>query len=402
MGPVAGLAEIEARPPNNDVLAEADETLQGVFQPHLPRLPVIEGQHVDAEARLQLGEAVELVQHHLGRRVTADLDYDAHAGAIALVAHFANAFDELGADEFGDALQQGLLVHLIGDFGDDDRLPILADVLDLGFGADDDGIAAGFERAFDAGAADNGAAGREVGAGHDLHQIFQARIRVGDQRQRGVDDFTGVVRRDIGCHADGDAVGAVDQQVGEFGRQNLGFVLAFVVVGLEFDGFLVDILQQHLRRLGQPDLSIAHRRGVIAVDRAEVALAVDQGHAQRERLRHAHHGVVNGGIAVRMVLTHDVADNARRFAVGLVGGVAGLMHSEQDAPMHRLQPIAGIRQRARDDHAHGVIEVRAAHLVFQHHRDRNAVGVRRLGGEAGCLVVCIAQAWLVFSVATGV
>ena len=53
------------------------------------------------------------------------------------------------------------------------------------------------------------------GPGHDLHQLVQRRVRIGDQRQRGVDDLARIVRRDVGRHADGDAVAAVDQQVGE-------------------------------------------------------------------------------------------------------------------------------------------------------------------------------------------
>ena len=32
--------------------------------------------------------------------------------------------------------------------------------------------------------------------------------------------------------------------------------------------------------------------------------------------------------------------------------------------MHRLQTVADVGQRAADDHAHGVIEIRPPHLVF--------------------------------------
>src|SRR5882762_11099609 len=32
--------------------------------------------------------------------------------------------------------------------------------------------------------------------------------------------------------------------------------------------------------------------------------------------------------------------------------------------MHRLQAVADIRQRAPDDHAHRIVEIRSAHLVF--------------------------------------
>ena len=62
-------------------------------------------------------------------------------------------------------------------------------------------------------------------------------------------------------------------------------------------------------------LGVAHRRRVVAVDRAEVALPVDQRVAQREVLRHAHERVVDRGVAVRVVLAHHVADDARALHV---------------------------------------------------------------------------------------
>ena len=133
VGAVARLAEFEAGAAEDDLLAEPDETLQGLAQAHLPRLAVVQRQHVDAEAGLQLGEAEQLVQHHLGGGVALQFHDDAHAGAVALVAHFADAFDDLAAHQFGDFLDQGLLVHLIGDFADDDRGAVLADFLEFGF-----------------------------------------------------------------------------------------------------------------------------------------------------------------------------------------------------------------------------------------------------------------------------
>ena len=51
------------------------------------------------------------------------------------------------------------------------------------------------------------------------------------------------------------------------------------------------------------------------------------------------------------------------FMYGLSGEVAVLVHRVEDAPMHGLQAVAHIRQRARHDHAHRVIEVAALHLV---------------------------------------
>src|SRR3546814_20036480 len=61
-------------------------------------------------------------------------------------------------------------------------------------------------------------------------------------------------------------------------------------------------------RLGQARLGVAHRGSVIAVDVAEIALAVDQREAQREILRQAHQGVIDGLVAVRVELADHVAD----------------------------------------------------------------------------------------------
>ena len=75
---------------------------------------------------------------------------------------------------------------------------------------------------------------------------------------------------------------------------------------------------QRLRDLGQARFGVAHGGRRIAVHRAEIALPVDQRQAHGEILRHAHQGVVDRLVAVRVVFAHHVADDARRFDVGLV------------------------------------------------------------------------------------
>ena len=358
------LGQAVAAAAEDHLLAEADKGLQRVAQAHLPRPAVVQRQEVHREGGLELRHAVELVQHHLRRRVALQLDDDAQPVAVALVAEVGDALHLLGAHQLGDALEQRRLVDLVGHLADGDALPAAAHLLDLAAGAERDGAAAGLEGGADARAPEDQPAGREVRAGHDPHQRVERRVRVGDQRQRRVDDLARVVRRDVGGHADGDAVGAVDEQVREGGGQHPRLAVAVVVVGLEVDGVLVDALQQRRGRLGQPQLGVAHGRRRIAVHGAEIALAVDQRHAQGEGLRHPHHGVVDGGVAVRVVLAHHLADDARRLAVRLVGGEAALLHGVEDAAMDGLEAVARVRQGAGDDDAHGVVEVGAPHLLL--------------------------------------
>jgi hypothetical protein len=208
----------------------------------------------------------------------------------------------------------------------------------------------------------------KVRGGNDVDQFVDRGVRVAEQNQAGIDHLVEVVRRNVGRHADRDAGRSVDQQVRDARRENQRFLLGTVVVRPEIDGFLVDVDQKFVADARHANFGVTHGRRIVAVDRAEVALAVDQHVAQRKILRHAHDGVVDRGIAVRVVFTDDIADDARRLLVGPVPVVGKLVHGEKHAAMHRFQAIPNVRQRPPDDHAHGVIEIGVAHLLFEAYR----------------------------------
>ena len=90
------------------------------------RLPVHQRQHVDEEGGLHGGVFVEVVEHLARLRFALQLDDDAHALAVGLVAQVADAVDLLVLDQLGDALDQGGLVDLVGQLGDDDLLALRA------------------------------------------------------------------------------------------------------------------------------------------------------------------------------------------------------------------------------------------------------------------------------------
>ena len=53
------------------------------------------------------------------------------------------------------------------------------------------------------------------------------------------------------------------------------------------------------------------------------------------------------------------------------------MHAVEDPSVHRLQAVPRIRQGAGDDHAHGVVEVGASHLLLDRHGVQVFRGRRR-------------------------
>lgn len=115
----------------------------------------------------------------------------------------------------------------------------------------------------------------------------------------------------------------------------------------------------------------------IGVHRPEIALAVDERHAHRPVLRHARERVVDRAVAVRVIFTHDVADDARRLAIGLARDIAAFIGRIEDAAVHGFQAVAHVGQRAADDHAHRVIEVTRLHLVDDVDRRDAVLGGRR-------------------------
>ena len=73
---------------------------------------------------------------------------------------------------------------------------------------------------------------------------------------------------------------------------------------------------------------------------------------------------------MRVIFTQHFADDTGGFLEGGVGADAHILHGIQDAPVDGFQSIAGIRQGAGNDDAHGVIEVGRAHgLVNVCHLD---------------------------------
>ena len=366
MAAFARLAELEARPAHDDLAPVLQEEVEELLEVEQPRLAVDQRDHVHAEAVLELRQLEEIVEDDLGDFAALQLDDRAHAGLVGLVADVRDAVELLLARELADAGEQVRLVHLVGDLVDDDRLPVaLLELLDVRARAHHDAAAAGaiaFAHALEP-VDDPGR--REIGRRHDVDQLVDGEVGIAEKREAGVGDLGQVVRRDVGRHPDGDAGRAVDEEIRQPRREHRRLHLLAVVVRDEIDRFLVDVGEHLGGDLLQPALRVAVGRGAVAVDRAEIALAVDQRIAQREFLHHPHERLVGRGVSVRVVLAEHVADDARAFHVGPVPDGVRLVHREQHAPVDRLQAVADVRQRAPHDHAHRVIEVRMAHLGFE-------------------------------------
>ena len=288
VGPRLGLVELELGPPDDDLFLEGDVRLDHLGQGERARHTADQSDVDDPEGRLHLRVLVELVEHDHRDGLALELDDEAHAGAVRLVAQVADLGDLLGLHEVDDVVDQRGAVDLVRQLRDDDGAPVALELLGVRLGADADASAARAVGLFEAAGAEDDAAGREVRPLDELHEVVGGRLGVVDHVHDGVDDLAEVVRRDVGRHADGDAGRAVDQEVGHAAGQHLGLAPRLVVVGHPVDGVGVDVAQHLHGDLAEARLGVTHGRRRVALDGAEVALAVDERVAHVEVLGHAH------------------------------------------------------------------------------------------------------------------
>ena len=209
-------------------------------------------------------------------------------------------------------------------------------------GANGDGAATRLVGFADATATHDGRTRREVGTGHDLQDLVKRDVRVLHDGDGRVNGLTQIVGRDVRGHADGNAGGAIDKQVGKARGEHLGFLQRLVVVGLPVDGLLLEVGQKLHGRLVQSGFGVTHGCGTIAVDGTEVTMAVDERDAHGEVLCETHERVVDGGITMGVILTHAVTDGTCALDVGLVGRDAAFVHRVKDATMDGLEAVAHV------------------------------------------------------------
>ena len=222
VGAIARLAQFEDRAPRDHFAAVTNERVEDFLEVEQARLAIDQRDHVDAECDLHLRLLIQIIEQHVRHRVLAHFDDDAHAVLVGLVAQTVgrDALEFLFLVQLGDRFDQALLVHLIGQFSDDDRLAAVVFGFDVRLRAHENAPASGLVGFDNAGCAVDDAVGGKIRARYQTQQRVETDIRIVDRGDAGVDDFDDIVRRHVGRHADRDAGRAVDEQVRQARRQH--------------------------------------------------------------------------------------------------------------------------------------------------------------------------------------
>jgi hypothetical protein len=241
---VARLHQPVLAAPRDDFDLMRDVHLERLAQVEQARHAVDERNHVRGEVRLHGRVLVELVEHHLRVRVALQVDHQADRVAGREVGDVADALDPPLGDQLVDLRRDRLDRRLERQLGNEDSLRTVAILVDLGVRTHADRPPAGAVALGDAGPPENHRARGEVGPGHEPHEVFDGRVGIVDQVERGVDDLAQVVRRDVGGHADRNAPTPVHQEVREPRRDDERLAVTAVIGLAEIDGVLVDLTEQ--------------------------------------------------------------------------------------------------------------------------------------------------------------
>ena len=366
-GVLLGVAQQVARAAHDHLAPVLNVEVDGVQHGERLGPVVVNRQHVHGEGGLHGRELVELVHDHLRTGVPLELDFNA-GFFVGKVADAGDVRQYLVLVQFRDAFLKGGAVYAVGNFPDDEQVLAGIRLLNVDLAADAHGTASGAEVVVNAGEAQNVAPGGEVRPLDELAQFIHRHVRGVDYGADAVHHFPQVVRRHVGGHPHRNPGAAVHQQVGEGGREDGGFRMLVVVRGNEVHRILVQVRHQGDPHAGELSFRVSGGGGRVTVRSTEVTLADDQDVAHGPVLRHIHQRAVNGGISVRVVVTHRVPHDLGAFAGLPARAEVQFLHGVENAPLGRLEAVSHVRQGAGDDDGHGVVQEGGGQLVGYVHR----------------------------------
>ena len=318
---------------------------------------------VDREGTLKGCKLEELVENDIGVGILLHVHNDAHSLTARLVVDIGDAVNLTLFHQVGDILNELPLVDTVGNLSHHNLVVALAS-LDLGLGTHDDATAPGLVSFLDSLQAIDVSSSGEVGCWNMSHQLGTGDSGIVYEGATAVYHLAQIVGGDVGGHTYGNAISAIDQEVGNLGGHDGWFLQGVIEVVDHVDGLFLKVVHRALSHLGEAALGVTHGSWRVAIDRPEVALPVDELVAHVPILPHAHQSPVYGTVAMGMVFAQDLANDTRAFLVRFVARVANARHSVENTAVDGLEAITHVGQRPCHDDRHGIVDVRGLHLLF--------------------------------------
>ena len=358
MGSFPGPGKIKLSAADDYLFAKSNKFLYYFFQIKHLRTTIANRQHDDAERRLHLGKFVKLIENDGGVFIPFQINHNANAFTVRFIPQVSHAADFLIADQFRYFFDQGGFVDLIWQFRNDDAFFVITGIfLDERPRPEPNNAASCFVSGQNAFPSIDKSSSWKIRSGDMTHQLFNGNLRIFNEGDGSVYDFRQIVGWNIGGHTYGDTGCTVKQQQGYFSRQKGGLLKGFIVIRHVIDCVFFQIGQHLIGNARQTDFCITHGRRRITINGTEVSLTIYQHVTQGKILRHTHQCIIDRHVSVRMILSHDITDNAGGFFIRFIVAVAHFIHGIQDPSMNRLEAVSYIGKGPADNDAHSVVHV---------------------------------------------
>ena len=346
-----------------------DPHLKHLFEPHGVWATVNQRDVIHGETVFKRRVLEQLGEYGIGVETCFDFNNQPRAVMpIRQINRTGNAFKPAIFHTVTDPFQHAFRADHERQLSHDNRFLACRDVFDMRGRTGDKRATSGLIRLPDTITTDDDTPARPVRPGHIAHQFLKRGVRMPHEILRRLHNLTQIMGRHIRRHTHGDTRSTVDQQIRNGGRQHGRLFELIVIVRREINRILVDIRIHAKRGRRQPRLGVT-RGGRAIIKRTEITVTVNQRQPHGERLSQTHHRLIDRRITVRVKLTHHLTDHAGGFHIRPIRRKIHLPHLVDDAPLHGLQPVTGIRQRTRVNHRIGVFKEGLAHLVLQRRFD---------------------------------
>ena len=204
MRSVLSFLEVVLSSSRNNLLLEINVMLKNILEREDFRLTVDNGKQDHAEGCLELSVGIKLIENDLRICVTLEVDRDVHTCLGGIVVDIGDTLDLLVLDKVCDAFDKSCFVYVVRNFRNLDLKSSVLLLNDLGTGTDNNLASSRCVSRSHTRTSHNNTVGREVGALDMLHKLVKRSVGIVDQTAHSVDYLTQIVRRNVGCHTDGD------------------------------------------------------------------------------------------------------------------------------------------------------------------------------------------------------
>ena len=187
--------------------------LEHFLDVHLPGSALVDRKQNDAEGTFESRHFVKLIERDTLNLAHLQFNHDT-SGFSRLVSQVAYSIQQLILNQVGDACHKRGPVGIVGNLGNDNLLPTTRQFLNLHATPHANDATAGFHVGLNTCRTGNSPSRRKIRTRQVLHQVIDRDGWIINQGTGRINNFTQIVRRNIGCHTNGNPSGPIHQKVG--------------------------------------------------------------------------------------------------------------------------------------------------------------------------------------------